>query len=41
MVYATEKLITIESFRAWVRQNGPDGAIARSHTAPIFRRLQS
>jgi hypothetical protein len=33
------KLHTIESFGAQVRTSGPDGAFARSRTAPIFRRL--
>ena len=40
MAIATMKL-TIESFRARVRTAGPDGAIARGHSAPIFRRLES
>jgi hypothetical protein len=42
MVIATMKLYNnIVSFRAWGLMIDPIGAIARGHTAPIFRRLLS
>jgi hypothetical protein len=41
MAIATMKLIYTESFRIWGLIAGPDGLIARGHTAPIFRRLRS
>lgn len=41
MAIATTKLFTIESFGARALKVGPDGASARGHIAPIFRRLSS
>jgi hypothetical protein len=41
MAIATMKLITTESFHARARLVGPNGVFVRSHTAPIFRRLNS
>ena len=41
MAFATKKLNNLVSFRAWGLLIDPTGAIARGHTAPIFRRLLS